>query len=90
VSTKLNREAFRKLIAENIDWLMKQPRTLEREHIKLCLEEAEKFHYDLPAMLQRVVDDDAQTVDAGEQGLSPVVMHEVCEWIEKLAGPRGG
>ena len=30
---KVNREAYQKLIDEDIEWLLKQPRSLEREHI---------------------------------------------------------
>ena len=30
---KVNREAYRKLIDEDIEWILKQPRSLEREHI---------------------------------------------------------
>ena len=29
----VNREAYQKLIDEDIEWLMKQPRSLERDHI---------------------------------------------------------
>ena len=29
----INREAYQKLIDEDIEWLMKQPRSLERDHI---------------------------------------------------------
>ena len=29
----VNREAYQKLIDEDIEWLMKQPRNLERDHI---------------------------------------------------------
>ncbi len=36
MSQRLNRAGYEKLIAEDIEWLMKQPRTLEREHI-LCV-----------------------------------------------------
>jgi len=32
--TTLNKEAFQKLVDEDIDWLRKQPRTLEREHVE--------------------------------------------------------
>jgi hypothetical protein len=31
--TKLNKAAFQRLVDENLEWLRKQPRTLEREHI---------------------------------------------------------
>ena len=30
---KVNREAYQKLIDEDIEWLMKQPRSLEHDHI---------------------------------------------------------
>ena len=30
---KVNREAYQKLIDEDIEWILKQPRTLERDHI---------------------------------------------------------
>lgn len=36
--TTLNREAFEKLIDEDIEWLKQQTRTLERDHIETCLE----------------------------------------------------
>ena len=29
----VNREAYQKLIDEDIEWVIKQPRTLERDHI---------------------------------------------------------
>lgn len=33
MTTTLNREAYRKLLTEDIAWLLRQPRTLERDHI---------------------------------------------------------
>lgn len=33
----LNRRTYNKLIDENIEWLLQQPRTLERDHIELIL-----------------------------------------------------
>lgn len=36
--TTLNTSAYHKLIRENIEWLMQQPRSLERDHIKLILD----------------------------------------------------
>lgn len=38
MSLTLNSEAYRKLIREDLDWLLKQPRTLERDHIQHILE----------------------------------------------------
>ena len=36
--TKINTHAWRKLITENREWLAKQPRSLEREHIDSILQ----------------------------------------------------
>ena len=33
----LNRPAYQQLFDEDIEWLLKQPRTLERDHIVECL-----------------------------------------------------
>ena len=33
----INAEAYRKLVQEDLDWLMNQPRTLERDHIAVIL-----------------------------------------------------
>lgn len=35
----VNARTYRKLVQEDIDWLMTVPRTLEREHILLILEQ---------------------------------------------------
>ena len=37
MSLTLSKQAWEKLIDEDIEWLMKQPRTLERWHIHECL-----------------------------------------------------
>jgi hypothetical protein len=42
---KLNRKAYAQLIQEDIWWLLKQPRTLEREHILLILKHAVEYEY---------------------------------------------
>ncbi len=34
----MNSEALRKLLAEDKEWLLKQPRTLERDHIAVGLD----------------------------------------------------
>lgn len=85
MSRKLNREAFRKLIAEDIAWLMEQPRTLEREHILVALQEAEKFHYDLCALLRRTLD---EVIGPLAEGHSKTV-DELRAWVEQLEGPHG-
>lgn len=43
--TKLNRDAYAQLVAEDIAWLRKQPRSLEREHILLILQGSIKDEY---------------------------------------------
>lgn len=40
----LNRQAWQNLIDEDLRWLLEQPRTLERDHIEVCL----KFHRRIP------------------------------------------
>lgn len=43
----LNRDAFQKLIDEDLAWLLKQPRTLEREHIADTMKQAPDIYYGL-------------------------------------------
>jgi hypothetical protein len=38
MGSRMNRQAYEKMIVENLEWLRKQPRTLEREHIEMILE----------------------------------------------------
>lgn len=45
MSGRLNREAYARLVAEDIEWLLKQPRTLEREHIEEVLKRAVFYEY---------------------------------------------
>lgn len=45
MGTTLNRDAYEKLIAEDIEWLMKQPRTLERDHIAKVLRRSPEREY---------------------------------------------
>lgn len=40
--TTLNRDAFSELIAGDLEWLRGQPRTLERDHIELLLQQADR------------------------------------------------
>lgn len=44
-SKQVNREAFRRTIGENRAWLRKQPRTLERDHIDVLLQDCERLYY---------------------------------------------
>jgi hypothetical protein len=42
---RLNRDAYAKLVAEDMAWLDRQPRTLEREHIRQILTLAVEYEY---------------------------------------------
>lgn len=42
----LNREAFAKLVREDAEWLAKQPRSLERDHIARVLSVVTGLYYD--------------------------------------------
>lgn len=44
--TTMNLYTFTKLVKEDIDWLLKQPRSLERDHILAILEQAPRIYYD--------------------------------------------
>jgi len=57
MATTLNREAFERICAENLEWLRKQPRSLERDHIELLLMSAPGIYYDeLPVGFRTWVD----------------------------------
>lgn len=45
---KLTRDAYRRLIEEDLQWLMKQPRTLERSHIAEIIKASERNEYGPP------------------------------------------
>jgi len=42
---KLNKQAYQKLIEEDLDWLQKQPRSLERDHITAIVEHSVQWYY---------------------------------------------
>lgn len=46
VSGKLTRKAYEKLIAEDLQWLLKQERSLERDHIMDVLMDSPGHLYD--------------------------------------------
>lgn len=41
----LNKTAYSKLVEEDIEWLLKQPRSLERDHIVAVLKESVNLLY---------------------------------------------
>lgn len=42
---QLNRQAYQKLVDEDLEWLSKQPRTLEREHIEIIVRNSVRAYY---------------------------------------------
>jgi len=50
--TTLNRKAFGKLISEDLDWLAKQPDSLEARHIHALLTDAVAAYYERPDALR--------------------------------------
>lgn len=47
MSSRLNREAFERLIAENIAWTEAQPRSLERDHLVAILRDSARLYYEV-------------------------------------------
>lgn len=47
MGTTLNRQAFQRLVDEDVEWLMKQPRTLEREHVAEIVKATPEVYYGL-------------------------------------------
>jgi hypothetical protein len=56
MSGKITRQAYEKLIAENIEWLKAQPRTLERERIIKVLEDSISWYYDGIGSESKIID----------------------------------
>lgn len=50
--TTINFEAYKKLTAEDLEWLLKQPRSLERDRIEMILRRhiENRAHYDIEAL----------------------------------------
>lgn len=45
MSIRLNRESYQKLVDEDIEWLLKQPRSLERDHIESIVKNSVDIYY---------------------------------------------
>lgn len=46
--TKLNRSAYEQLVAEDLAWLDQQPRSLERDHIRVIVQASVNLIYGPP------------------------------------------
>ena len=62
MGSKLMRHAYERLIAEDLEWLERQPHSLERDHIRVVLECSADLHY--PSSLAHAADDVAGEEDA--------------------------
>lgn len=45
MTTKLNRQAYADIVAENLEWLNKQPHSLERDHLRVIAEHSVRHEY---------------------------------------------
>ena len=79
---KLSSSAYQKLLEENLAWLLKQPRTLERQHIIEIIKESHYWHYEHLTLLQSLVKDYANNITLPQ-------LAKLQELIKKLEGPHG-
>lgn len=45
MTMKLNRRGYQELVDGDLEWLLQQPRTLERDHIEAVLRESPERYY---------------------------------------------
>lgn len=48
----MNRDAYERLIAEDLEWLLQQPRTLERDHVESIVRRSADHEYNNPPALR--------------------------------------
>lgn len=54
--TTLNRTAYERLIREDVEWLLRQPHALERDHIEQVLRDSPSRLYEkVPAMCDDLI-----------------------------------
>ena len=51
------KEAFQRLIDRDLEWLMKQPRSLERDHIEAIIKQMPDLHYERLESNKRLFDE---------------------------------
>lgn len=79
MASKLNKLAYEKLIEQDLEWLNKQERTLERQHVECIVRESTFFNYDLVDLLNEV-----SKCDLGEE-----LTKKVEALIKEMDGPHG-
>ncbi len=63
---KLTKHAFEGMITQDIEWLMKQPRTLERTHIVQILEKCAEHYYPPPVISPECTEEDDDNYSANQ------------------------
>ena len=71
VGTTINRGAYQQLIDENIEWLLEQPRSLERDHIEGIIKHSVDIYYPKKRLyteeqvIQKLIDHNFLYINAG-------------------------
>lgn len=77
MSSKMTKKAYEQIIAEDIAWLEKQPRTLERDHIIEIVKRSPGYEYPPPYGDPARADERAKVVSAIRvRQTSEQVMHD--------------
>lgn len=74
----LFKSAYERLVKEDIEWLLKQPRSLEREHIHEVLKISPQREYDDQKALERVA--------SFHEFLTASGNHEIAAKLEEFLG----
>lgn len=45
MTSKMNKSSYKELVEQDIEWLLKQPKTLERSHIEQIVIDSIDFYY---------------------------------------------
>ena len=81
--TTLTKRAYEQLIAENIEWLLKQPATLERSHIIQIVQASAEHEYPTKNYWHIRFDEDAPGVACGFKGR----FIPVTDWAHQVTCP---
>lgn len=54
MASKLTKLAFKKLVEEDLEWLAKQPRNLEQQHVECIVRESSYWNYEVMDLLEEI------------------------------------
>jgi hypothetical protein len=74
MGTTTNKKTYEKIIAEDIEWLLAQPRTLERDHIEHVLRDSPTKK----RVRHRFIGNADKQIDALDKGLPVPTYCEIC------------